>query len=60
MKDKNQNETAPDSTSKEFDAVEFMRKRREEISKETENMTPEEELNFVREKFVEYERKKRS
>jgi hypothetical protein len=37
-----------------------MRKRREEIGKATEYMTPEEELNFVREKFVEYERTKRS
>lgn len=44
---------------KDFDAVEFMRKRREELSKETEGMTPDEELQFFAEKFVEYERKKK-
>lgn len=60
MKDKNERDSAPDSQSEDFNAVEFMRKRREEISKETEGMTPDEELKFFTEKFVEYERKKRN
>lgn len=40
-----------------FDAVKFMRARRDELTRETEGMTPEEELKFFAEKFVEYKRK---
>jgi hypothetical protein len=48
-----------ESESNDFNAVEFMRKRREDLSKETEGMTPDQELKFFAEKFVEYERKKK-
>jgi hypothetical protein len=35
-------------TKKTFDAVAFMRKRREEISKEIEGMTPQQEIDFFK------------
>lgn len=35
---------------KTFDAVAFMRKRREQISKEIEGMTPKEEIEYFRKK----------
>jgi hypothetical protein len=38
---------------KTFDAVEFMRIRREQISKEIEGMTPKEEIAFFKKKAAE-------
>ncbi|MCE2733445.1 MAG: hypothetical protein O9302_07245 [Cyclobacteriaceae bacterium] len=35
---------------KTFDAVEFMRKRRETISKEIDGLTPEEEIRYFKQK----------
>jgi hypothetical protein len=35
---------------KKFDAVAFMRKRREEIDKEIKGMTTEEEVNYFKER----------
>ena len=35
---------------KKFDAVEFMRKRREEISKEIQGMSPQEEIEYFKNK----------
>ena len=35
---------------KTFDAVEFMRKRRDEISKEIEGMTPQQEIEYFKKK----------
>jgi hypothetical protein len=35
-------------TKKTFDAVAFMRKRREEISKEIEGMTPQQEIEYFK------------
>jgi hypothetical protein len=37
-------------TNKKFDAVAFMRKRREEISKEIEGLTPEQEIEYFKKK----------
>ena len=36
-------------TKKTFDAVAFMRKRRDEISKETEGMTPQQVIRYFKE-----------
>jgi hypothetical protein len=33
---------------KKFDAVEFMRKKREEISKEIEGMSPQQEIEYFK------------
>lgn len=41
-------------TEKTFDAVEFMRKRREQISKEIEGMTPKEEIAYFKKKAAEF------
>ncbi len=35
-------------TKKSFDAVAFMRKRRDQISKEIEGMTPQEEIEYFK------------
>jgi hypothetical protein len=35
-------------TKKTFDAVAFMRKRRDEISKEIEGMTPQQEIEYFK------------
>ncbi|MGF1639016.1 MAG: hypothetical protein ACFCUU_18215 [Cyclobacteriaceae bacterium] len=35
-------------TKKNFDAVAFMRKRRDEISKEIEGMTPQQEIEYFK------------
>jgi hypothetical protein len=37
---------------KTFDAVAFMRKRREEISKEIEGMTPQQEIEYFKKNAV--------
>ena len=37
-------------TKKSFDAVEFMRRRREEISKDIEGLTPKEEIAYSKAK----------
>jgi len=41
-------------TKKTFDAVEFMRRRREEISKEIDGMTPKEEIAYFKKKSAEF------
>jgi hypothetical protein len=38
---------------KKFDAVEFMRLRREQISKDIEKMTPKEEIEYFKKKASE-------
>lgn len=38
---------------KSFDAVAFMRKRRDEISKEIEGMTPQQEIEYFKRKAIE-------
>ncbi len=43
---------------KTFDAVAFMRKRREEISKEIEGMTPKQEIEYFKKKAAEFRKKK--
>ncbi len=45
-------------TKKTFDAVDFMRKRREEISKEIEGMTPKQEIEYFKKKAVEFNKSK--
>ncbi len=40
-------------TEKAFDAVAFMRKRRKEISKEIEGMTPQQEIAYFKRKAAE-------
>jgi hypothetical protein len=42
---------------KTFDAVEFMRRRREEISKDIEGMTPKEEIEYFRKKAAQFHKK---
>jgi len=42
---------------KTFDAVAFMRKRREEISKEIEGMTPQQEIQYFRRNAAELKKK---
>jgi hypothetical protein len=37
-----------DPKTKKFDAVAFMRKRRNEISKEIEGMTPQQEIEYFK------------
>lgn len=44
-------------TKKKFDAVEFMRRRREEISKEIEGMTPKEEIEYFKKHAAEFSKK---
>jgi hypothetical protein len=39
---------------KTFDAVDFMRKRREMISKEIDGLTPEEEIRYFKLKAAEF------
>lgn len=41
-------------TKKTFDAVEFMRRRREEISEHIEGMTPKEEIEYFKKKAKEF------
>jgi len=43
---------------KTFDAVAFMRKRRDEISKEIEGMTPEQEIEYFKKNAVKLRTKK--
>jgi hypothetical protein len=57
MKSKRSGKEVAHQELESFDAVKFMRTRREELGKETEGMTPDEELKFFAEKFVEYKRK---
>lgn len=45
-------------TKKTFDAVAFMRKRRDEISKEIEGMTPEQEIEYFKRNAVKLRNKK--
>ena len=45
-------------TKKTFDAVAFMRKRRDEISKEIEGMTPEQEIEYFKKNAVKLRNKK--
>lgn len=47
-----------EKTNKTFDAVAFMRKRREEISEEIKGMTPEQEIEYFRKKAQEFKKKK--
>ncbi|UXE66477.1 MAG: hypothetical protein KA713_18820 [Chryseotalea sp. WA131a] len=44
-------------TKKTFDAVEFMRQRREEISKDIEGMTPKEEIDYFKRKAAEFNKR---
>jgi hypothetical protein len=46
------------TTKKTFDAVAFMRKRRDEISKEIEGMTPQQEINYFKTNAVKLRTKK--
>lgn len=39
---------ADEKTKKTFDAVAFMRKRRDEISKDIEGMTPQQEIEYFK------------
>ncbi len=43
---------------KSFDAVAFMRKRRDEISKEIEGMTPQQEIEYFKKKAAELRNRK--
>ena len=43
---------------KTFDAVEFMRRRREEIAKEIEGMTPQQEIAYFKKKATEVKMRK--
>ena len=43
---------------KTFDAVAFMRKRRDEISKEIEGMTPQQEIEYFKRNAAELKNKK--
>lgn len=45
-------------TKKTFDAVAFMRKRRDEISKEIEGMTPQQEIEYFKQNAVKLRTKK--
>ena len=45
-------------TKKSFDAVAFMRKRRDQISKEIEGMTPEEEIKYFKKNAAKLKSKK--
>lgn len=47
------------TTKKSFDAVAFMRKRRDEISKEIEGLTPQQEIQYFRKKAEELRNRKR-
>lgn len=44
---------------KSFDAVAFMRKRRDEIDKEIEGMTPKEEIEYFKKKAAELRKRKK-
>jgi len=44
-------------TKKTFDAVEFMRQRREQISKDIEGMTPKEEIEYFKTKAAEFNKR---
>lgn len=46
------------NSRKTFDAVAFMRKRREEISKKIEGMTPEQEIAYFKDRASESRKKK--
>jgi hypothetical protein len=43
---------------KTFDAVAFMRKRRDEISKEIEGMTPQQEIEYFKKNAIKLKNKK--
>jgi hypothetical protein len=45
-------------TKKQFDAVEFMRKRRTQISKDIDSLTPKEELKYFRNQALKLRKKK--
>ena len=47
-------------TKKTFDAVAFMRKRRDEISKEIEGMTPQQEIEYFKKNAVKLKTKLKS
>ena len=47
-------------TKKTFDAVAFMRKRREEISKEIEGMTPQQEIEYFKKGAAEFRKRNNS
>jgi hypothetical protein len=49
---------AKEKTEKAFDAVAFMRKRREEISEEIKGMTPEQEIEYFKKKAQEFKNRK--
>jgi len=44
-------------TKKTVDAVEFMRQRREQISKDIEGMTPKEEIEYFKKKATEFNKR---
>lgn len=44
-------------TEKEFDAVEYMRRERDRISKEIRDLTPEQRLEYFRKKSEEFREK---
>ena len=44
-------------TKKTFDAVEFMRQRREQISKDIGGMTPKEEIEYFKMKAAEFNKR---
>ena len=44
-------------TKKTFDAVEFMRRRREKISKDIEGMTPKEEIEYFKKNAAEFNKR---
>ena len=47
-------------TKKTFDAVAFMRRRREEISKEIDGMTPQQEIEYFRKNAAELKKTKKA
>ena len=49
--------TTETKQKKTFDAVDFMRRRRDEISKEIEEMTPKAEIEYFKKKAAEFNKK---
>ena len=47
-----------ENKKKAFDAVAFMRKRRDEISKDIEGMTPKEEIEYFKKKAAQFRNRK--
>ena len=52
--------TTKTKAKKTFDAVAFMRKRRDEISKEIEGLSPQEEIEYFKKKAAELRSRKKS